>query len=42
MVVAKIMKLKLQGPSLAWAPSQALGARNMFTWSYVLEKKIAK
>jgi hypothetical protein len=38
------MKLKLQGPSLVWAPSKDLvgGVRNIFTWPYVFEKKIAK
>jgi len=36
----KLMKLKLQGPSLALAPSKVLGEALVMcvTWSYVFEK----
>jgi hypothetical protein len=36
----KLMKLKLQGPSLALAPSKALGGAVVMcvTWLYVFEK----
>ena len=36
----KLMKLQLQTPSLARAPSKALGggASNVFTWPYVFVK----